>query len=90
MRVFFFDFVSSIDFRPLLWYIVINEAAAIALAVIPRIFKFLKEMPQLWLCRGGYFFFVIFITPKTTTANKLSNNITSLMLTLPPPQRGTT
>lgn len=39
---------------------------------------------------GGYFFLVMFITPKITTATKLSNNITSLMLTLSPPFGGTT
>lgn len=39
---------------------------------------------------GGYFFLVMFITSKITTATKLSNNITSLMLTLPPPFGGTT
>ena len=34
---------------------------------------------------GGYFFVVMLITPKTTTATKLSNNITSLALIASPP-----
>lgn len=34
---------------------------------------------------GGYFFVVMLITPKTTTATKLSNKITSLVLIVSPP-----
>nr|DAR40343.1 MAG TPA: hypothetical protein [Caudoviricetes sp.] len=34
---------------------------------------------------GGYFFVVMLITPKTTTATKLSNRITSLVLIVSPP-----
>nr|DAR34162.1 MAG TPA: hypothetical protein [Caudoviricetes sp.] len=37
------------------------------------------------LSRGGYFFFVMLITPKITTAIKFNNKIVSLMLTLSPP-----
>jgi len=38
--------------------------------------------------RGGYFFLVMLITPKITTANKLSNCITSTIDKPSPPLRG--
>lgn len=76
---------SAIDFGPLSWYHNGQEGrpAGDRYSAIPRRFRICRNAGS--CCSGAGYFFSALMTPKTTTANKLSNPRISNVVMLSPP-----